>query len=85
MRRWTVLNDLMGVWLIDAHSELQAAWKTLIARGLPARDVEALTAPPVTEKELEAMAGKWNDPRLKQEIMQAWSRAAKTRYDSLRR
>jgi len=84
-RRWNILNDLMGVWLIDAHADLQAAWKSIIAKGVPADRVSALVMPPVSEKELEAFARKWNDPRRKQEVMQAWSLAAKSRYDSLNR
>ena len=83
-RRWTILNDLMGVWLIDAHADLQAAWKSLIAHGLPTSGLAALATPPVSEKELEALGRKWNDPRRKQEVMQAWSRAAKSRYDALK-
>ncbi|MEI8351543.1 MAG: extracellular solute-binding protein [bacterium] len=81
-RRWNLLNDLMGVWLIDAHADLQSAWKTLIARGASPERFAALCAPPVTEKELEALAKKWNDPRLRQEIMQSWSLSARARYES---
>jgi len=83
-RRWTILNDLMGVWLIDAHAELQSAWKSILSQGVPADRVATLVRPPVSEKELEALARKWNDPRRKQDMMQEWSRAAKARYDSLK-
>lgn len=81
-RRWSVLNDLMGVWLIDAHADLQSAWKTVIAQGASPERIAKLCAPPVTEKELEALCKKWNDPRLKQEIMQSWSMSARARYES---
>ncbi len=84
-RRWTLLNDLMGVWLIDAHSDLRTAWKTLIAQDCPPARVEQLCAPPITEKELEAFARTWNDPRRKQEVMRAWAMSARSRYESLKR
>lgn len=84
-RRWSVLNDLMGIWLIDAHADLQSAWNTLIAQGASPERVTRLCAPPVTEKELDELAQKWNDPRFKQEIMQSWSLSARTRYESIKR
>ncbi len=80
MRRWNVLNDLMGVWLIDAHAELRAAWKRVIARGCRDDEVRALCAPPLTEPELEALDKTWKDPRRRQEVMLAWSLEAQKRY-----
>lgn len=77
-RRWNILNDLMGVWLIDAHSDLKAAWKQCLTRD-PAR-AEKLCCQPLTEKELEALIPVWKDPRRKQDVMQQWSQAAQTRY-----
>ena len=84
-RRWALLNDLMGVWLIDAHADLRAAWKTLIAQGCPPAKVDLLGAPPATEKELEALARTWNDPRRKQDVMRTWALSARSRYESLKR
>jgi hypothetical protein len=82
-QRWNVLNDLMGIWLIDAQSELRAAWKRLIARGCPPEQVEQLCAPPVTGPELAALVEAWKDPRRKQEITQRWAMAARERYRRL--
>ena len=84
-RRWAVLNDLMGVWLIDAHADLQAAWRSILSQsGDTSRQAAALGQAPLEEKELEALARKWNDPRFKQAVLQAWSQAARTRYTALR-
>jgi ABC-type Fe3+ transport system substrate-binding protein len=83
MRRWNVLNDLMGVWLIDAHADLQSAWQKIIARGCPPDQVAELCRPPIGEKELEALAATWKDARRKQEVMQSWARAARERYQRL--
>ena len=85
MHRWTVLNDLIGVWLIDAHADLKAAWKNIINQGCPPALVSRLDAPPITEKELESLARTWNDPRLKQEVIRTWSQAARSRYETLKK
>jgi len=77
-RRWNILNDLMGVWLIDAHADLKAAWKNCMIQN-PELATE-LCRPPLTEKELETLIPKWKDSRHKQEIMQQWSKAAQLRY-----
>jgi ABC-type Fe3+ transport system substrate-binding protein len=83
MQRWNVLNDLMGVWLIDAHAGLQSAWRNLIAQGCPPDRVAELCRPPVEEKDLQALAATWKDARLKQAAMQSWARAARDRYQRL--
>ncbi|MEI8139300.1 MAG: extracellular solute-binding protein [bacterium] len=77
-RRWNILNDLMGVWLIDAHADLKIAWKDCMNRdpGL----AEELCRPPLTEKSLEALIPIWKDSRRKQEVMQQWSKEAQLRY-----
>ena len=85
MRRWDVLNDLMGVWFIDAHTDLSAAWKHLIDQGSPAPLVAELCAPPIDEKELATLAETWKDPRRKHDTMQSWSLAARERYRRLSR
>lgn len=84
-RRWNVVNDLMGVWLIDAHAELCAAWKRTIESGCPPDRLALLCAPPLDEKELETMAEAWKDPRRKQDITRSWARAAHDRYSRLAR
>lgn len=83
MRRWNVLNDLIGVWLIDAHADLKSAWKNIIDKGCPPELAGRLGEPPVTEKELESLARTWNDPRLKQGVIETWSQAARSRYKTL--
>jgi ABC-type Fe3+ transport system substrate-binding protein len=83
MRRWNVLNDMMGVWLIDAHADLRAAWQNIIAQGCPSNLVSELCTPPIEESELEGLAATWKDPRRKQDVMQSWSRTARERYQRL--
>jgi len=78
--RWNILNDLMGVWLLDAHADLRRAWERTIAAGCPPDRVAALCATPVRESELETLIPRWSDSRFRQDTMQQWSRAARDRY-----
>jgi ABC-type Fe3+ transport system substrate-binding protein len=82
-QRWNAVNDLMGVWLIDAHADLRRAWKRVIELGCPSDLMAQLCAAPVTEDELKALGAAWKDPRRKQEITQQWSKSAKERYARL--
>ena len=84
-RRLNVLNDLLGIWLIDAQTDLRAAWQRVIAQGCPPDLVAQLCAAPVTEKELQELAQAWKDPRRKQDVTSRWSRAAEKRYRHLAR
>jgi iron(III) transport system substrate-binding protein len=82
-KRWTLLNDLIGAWLIDAHAGLRRAWEAVIRRGLRPEEVALLTDPPLSETDLMALAERWNDSRLRQETIARWSREADARYRSL--
>ncbi|MDP6491748.1 MAG: extracellular solute-binding protein [Kiritimatiellia bacterium] len=84
-RRWRIINDLVGVWLIDAHTELTAAWQTVRSDGLPQDSVAALTSPPVTASELDDIATRWDDARLRLATMTDWAHAAQKRYTELSR
>jgi iron(III) transport system substrate-binding protein len=79
-RHWNVLNDLMGVWLIDAHPDLRRAWARVIALGCPPDRVAELCASPLSESEFDTLIPRWKDPRQRQDIMQQWSLAARERY-----
>jgi len=82
-RHWDLVNDLMGVWLIEAHGDLRRAWRAVIDRGALPDEVEALCRPPVTETELNRLAGEWKDPRVRLRVMREWSDAARARYRRL--
>jgi ABC-type Fe3+ transport system substrate-binding protein len=75
--RREVVAALAGALLVDTHSELQAAWRTIIARGLPASELVELGRMPLAEPEaLKLATGAWNDPatrNLKKIQWQAWA------------
>lgn len=79
-RRRRILDDMMGVWLIDAHPDLVKAWNRIRNSGVDSRAAIELTAPPVSEDELMKLAVEWKDPRKRQEIMTRWASQAQERY-----
>jgi iron(III) transport system substrate-binding protein len=90
-RRWNALNDLIGAVIVDAHPDLFAAWQALIASSMSAgrrQQLEAeLFAPFCTEAELleHARRIKEDGPRYRTEAVNAWGRAARERYQLVRK
>ncbi len=79
-RRAEIMKDLMGSFLIDAHPELTAAWRAVIARGMQPDDVARLCELPVDEAELMRLAGVWNDAALRADTRRRWAGMARERY-----
>lgn len=82
-RRWNILNDLMGVWLLDAHADLRHAWEQTIRMGCPPEQVQTLCAPPVSEEEMNQLIPRWTEARFRQDVMRQWSQAARKRYRTI--
>jgi ABC-type Fe3+ transport system substrate-binding protein len=82
--RRDVLAALAGALLVDAHAELQAAWRALIARGLPADDLAELGRNPLTEQEaLQLAAGEWKKPEVRNRLKIEWQNWARAKYRRL--
>jgi spermidine/putrescine-binding protein len=82
--RRDVLAALAGALLVDAHAELQAAWRALIARGLPADDLAELGRNPLTEQEaLQLAAGEWKKPEVRNRLKIEWQNRARAKYRRL--
>jgi len=80
-RRWSVLNDLIGVLVIDSHAQLRAAWQRAIKDGLSPGAIAHLSTPPVTEEEALRLADGWrSDPELKARTMAGWTAFARAKY-----
>ena len=82
-RRWTIVNDCIGSWLIDPHADLVAAWARVRAAGCPREAVEALFAPPCSESEMADLAKNWKDAT-RADTRIRWSQEAPARYRSIR-
>lgn len=84
-RRWDLVNDLVGVCLIDAHQELVAAWEAVIRAGRPPELEARLTELPVPAAEAEALAADLRDSRRRLDLTGRWANEAQERYRAVRR
>ncbi len=78
-----ILNDLVGVLLVDTHADLEKAWAKTIEKGLKPSDIKVLTEMPILESELESYAEKWNDQVFRNEKINEWTKFAKAKYSRL--
>lgn len=83
--RREVLAALVGALLVDTHSELQEAWRAMIARGLREEDLQKLGAMPITAEEaLKLAAGPWKEPAFRNRTKTEWQTWAQKKYRALR-
>lgn len=79
--RWSVLNDLIGVLVIDSHDRLRAAWSRAQSGGLTDEEIRSLCAVPVSEAAALELGRTWrSDPRLRIEKLDEWSAFAREKY-----
>ena len=79
--RREVVAALVGALLVDTHSELQAAWRTIIDRRVPPGDVLELGRAPLTESEaLKLAGGAWKDPAVRNLKKIEWQSWAQNKY-----
>lgn len=82
--RREVVAALVGALLVDTHSELQRAWKAVIARGLRPEEVVELGRIPLTEAEaLQLATGPWKSPALRNARKIEWQSWARAKYRKL--
>jgi hypothetical protein len=72
--RRRALDDLIGAVLIDQASLLKARRAK--------NPADALAWTPVSEKDLNALAAKWDDQTLRNETISKWSAAARAHWSS---
>lgn len=89
-RRWDALNDLFGAWIIDAHPDLVAAWRSVLYNPLTEAERRRLEmelfAPPCSEADLEvyARAITEGNPRTRTLTVTRWGEEARERYRRIR-
>ena len=82
--RREVVAALFGTLLVDTHTELQAAWRAVIRRGLAAGDIAELGRAPLSEPEALALAsGGWKDPAARNARKIEWQIWARNKYRKL--
>ncbi|MDA0709593.1 MAG: ABC transporter substrate-binding protein [bacterium] len=78
--RWSVVNDLIGVLVIDSHEALQQVWQSEIKKGLTDTRRAQLSAMPVTAEEAQELGKSWRDPEIRNRTMAAWTTFARGKY-----
>jgi ABC-type Fe3+ transport system substrate-binding protein len=85
-KRWTLVNDLIGATIIDAHPDLIAAWKALQAAGLPADGLAELGRAPLSEAEaMQLTEEKWKDQGFRNQEISRWRASAREQYRQAQR
>ena len=78
--RWSIVNDLIGVLVIDSHAALQQTWKAAIKEGLTEEKRKQISAMPITADEALDLAKSWRDPELRNRTIAAWTTFARAKY-----
>lgn len=82
--RREVVAALVGALLVDTHEELQAAWRAIISRNLPAPDLVELGSMPLSESAaLQLATGPWKDPSVRNLKKIQWQTWAQRKYRKL--
>jgi hypothetical protein len=78
--RWSIVNDLIGVLVIDSHEALQQTWQAAIKEGLSDEKRKQLSAMPITAAEAQELAKSWRDPEIRNRVMADWTTFARAKY-----
>ncbi|MBI4530850.1 MAG: ABC transporter substrate-binding protein, partial [Candidatus Latescibacteria bacterium] len=81
-QRWRILNDLIGVMVIDTKDRLMTAWQEVIRGGGKEEEIRRLSKMPVTEGEALTYAKeRWNnDTEFRNRTIAAWTAFAREKY-----
>ena len=81
--RWGVINDLIGIFLIDLHRELVTAWKLVIKSGRSPELIRRLVEMPLSEPEAMELSKNWRDQVFRNRKIAEWTSFARNKYKSL--
>ena len=81
--RWALVNDALGLWMVDSHEAALKRWRTLNAAMPKSKDGAAWEAavaadryfrPPASWSEMQAYAARWKDESFRNQTMAVWAR-----------
>ena len=79
-----LLGAIIGALLVDTHTELKAAWRSVIARGRQPADLAELGRPPLSEPDaLKLSSAGWKDPAIRNQKKIEWQNWARAKYRKL--
>jgi ABC-type Fe3+ transport system substrate-binding protein len=77
-----VFNDLVGAMMVDTHEDLVKAWEEVRKNGVTPEELKALAKLPVSEKEFQGLAAKWEDNVFRNKKINEWVAFAKKKYQT---
>ncbi len=84
--RRDIVRNLFGSIFVDAHSELVAAWRQVVADGMPVEAIRQLGSVPITEAEALTLAkGEWANAESRNRLRAGWQQSAEAKYRRLAR
>jgi ABC-type Fe3+ transport system substrate-binding protein len=81
--RWALVNDALGLWMVDSHDAAHKEWAQLNQAAPKEKDPAAWEAalrknryfmPPAGWEEMRAMAAKWKDDAFRNATMARWAK-----------
>lgn len=79
--RWSVLNDMIGAFVIDSHDRLRYAWKEAAKGGLTEDEIRQLSVMPLSEKAALELGTVWRkDQGLRVRKLGEWTTFAREKY-----
>ncbi len=81
--RWAMVNDALGLWMVDSHEAAHRDWAALNAASPRSADTAAWEAavaanryfrPPAPWTEMRTYAERWKDETFRNETMARWAR-----------
>ena len=79
--RWSILNDVIGAFVIDSHDRLRYAWGKAQEGGLTPDEVRELSVMPLSEKAALELGTVWRkDQQLRVEKLAEWTSFAREKY-----
>ena len=79
--RWSILNDLIGAFLIDSHDRLRFAWEQAQKDGVTREEIRRLSAMPLSERAAQELGAVWRkDKELRVEKLDEWAEFAREKY-----
>jgi ABC-type Fe3+ transport system substrate-binding protein len=81
--RWALVNDALGLWMVDSHDAAHAVWEALNKAAPKEKDSTAWEdrlhrnrcfRPPGAWEEIRGMAAKWKDDAFRNATMARWAK-----------
>jgi len=79
--RWSILNDMIGVFVIDSHDRLRWAWEQAQQDGLTKDEIRKLSVMPLSERAAHELGAVWRkDQELRVQKLGEWTAFAREKY-----